>query len=333
MSCCAQNIAYLIEFVRLVNKNACSHGMYADVPRVSNRKGSEMRNKAHVMSQVGHNLEKVLKHYSLWLDLFHEAYPTIKDDENVQRYGVALLSDLGRNQIWMLRNKIVPSINDMKRKDVSNLLLTRITAQSCERFFELEEDDDLFRVREKASLWIDGEVAGISGRCAHEKFAAWRDASKIHAGDWSSFFAQVPKHEMDRDTFVKLCQNMPERTQPFPYSCVGEAIVVFLRLGKLDYSFDPMAVCDIEHSDTAADVEAHRQRIQSKVGDPELKRTINTHMLLLKEMLRDASFADLIIDNPRRPITNLLFCSGDGNSEEAAFETTDAFFILTFFTT
>ena len=64
-----------------------------------------------------------------------------------------------------------------------------VLASKVARFFELEEGDDLFRVREKASVWLDGEVAGISGRCAHEKFAAWRDASKIHAGDWSSFFA------------------------------------------------------------------------------------------------------------------------------------------------
>ena len=50
-----------------------------------------------------------------------------------------------------------------------------VLASKVARFFELEEGDDLFRVREKASVWLDG--------------AAWRDASKIHAGDWSSFFA------------------------------------------------------------------------------------------------------------------------------------------------
>ncbi len=333
MTWCAQNIAYLIEFVTMANKNACSHGVYADVPRLSNRKGSEMSMKPRVMSQVGHNLEKVLKHYRVWLDLYHEAYPSIQCDANVQRYGVLLLSDLSKNQIWMLRNKIVPTVNDMKRRDVSNLQ-TRVHSQESARIWELEEDEDLFRVREKASLWLDGEYLGISARCAHKKFAAWRDASKIRAGDWSSFFAQVPKHAMDRDTFVQLGRMMhgDERVRPFPYTCVGEAIVDFLRLGKLTYSLDPVAICDIAHSDKYADVEAHRQELQSTVGEPELKRTINTHMLTLKDMLSsdEASFANLIVNNPMQPITNILFCNDDGNIEEVAFETADDFYILKF---
>tara|TARA_B100000989_G_scaffold273111_1_gene231025 strand:+ start:248 stop:421 length:174 start_codon:yes stop_codon:yes gene_type:complete len=54
-------------------------------------------------------------------------------------------------------------------------------------------------------------------------------------------------------------------------------------------------------------------------------------MLALKDMLRrDASFAELIVNNPMQPITNLLFCNGDGNAEEAAFQTADAFYILPF---
>jgi len=76
----------------------------------------------------------------------------------------------------------------------------------------------------------------------------------------------------------------------------------------------------------------HRRRAGcAKVAEPELKRTINTHMLALKDMLRrDASFAELIVNNPMQPITNLLFCNGDGNAEEAAFQTADAFYILPF---
>ena len=55
-------------------------------------------------------------------------------------------------------------------------------------------------------------------------------------------------------------------------------------------------------------------------------------MLALKEMLssRETTFADLIVDNPKQPITNVLFCNGDGNIEEVAFETADNFYILTF---
>lgn len=121
MSQCAQNVAYLIRFVTLANQHACAHGVYADVPRLSNRKGSVMRKKPYVMRQVGHNLEKLLRNYRIWLDLYHEAYPTLHHDAHVARYGVALMSDLCNNQIWMLQNKIVPSADDMKRRDVSLL--------------------------------------------------------------------------------------------------------------------------------------------------------------------------------------------------------------------
>ena len=152
-------------------------------------------------------------------------------------------------------------------------------------------------------------------------------------------FAEVPKWRIDRDTFLKYSKRFRDGLeQPENYTCVGHAIVDFLRLGSITYEFFG-ATCDIEHSDKAMDAEKHRQDIQSNLNDTDLKNdidlkcTVNKHLIRLKDMLAsDHSFADLIVKFPQRQITNVLFYSYDGNEREFGFETMDAFFVLTFMT-
>lgn len=330
-----KNIKYIFEFVKRANHRAVSYNGHSDVP-LSNRKGSEMRMKTTVLQHVQGNFEKFMKHFTIWMNLYHEAYPSIKTNHNATGiYGNLLLVGLTNNDITMLQNKLIPTERDMHTKLVSELYIKKQCENTWERVYELEEDDNRCFLRDRASFWMDAEKSGISGNCYNEAFIAWRNESKIHAGDWTFFFAEVPKSKMNRDTFVEYAKTYRDICEEsLNYIYVGDAIVDFLRIGKMAY--DSLRItCDIQHSDKYKQIEEYRQAMQSNVDDVDLKRKVNEHMIKLKDMLSDkhTTFANLIIDDPKQPILKILFYGDDGNARELAFESADSFYILTFFTT
>jgi hypothetical protein len=331
-----KNIKYIFEFVKRANCRAVSYNGHPDVA-LSNRKGSEMRMKTVVLEHVQGNLEKFMKNFTIWMDLYHEAYPNIKTNPNsTDRYGTLLLYGLTNNDVTMLQNKLIPTERDMHTKLVSELYIKKQCENTWERFYELEDDDNRCFLRDRASFWMNAEKSGISGNCYNQAFIAWRNESKIHAGDWTFFFAEVPQSKMNRDTFIKYARTYHHGIfeESLNYKCVGDAIVDFLRIGKMAY--DSLRItCDIQHSDKFKQIEEYRQEMQSNIDDVDLKCKVNEHMIKLKDMLYDkhTTFANLIIDNPKQPILKQLFYSDDGNAREFAFESVNAFYILTFFTT
>tara|TARA_A100001015_G_C14859952_1_gene659928 strand:- start:31 stop:1005 length:975 start_codon:yes stop_codon:yes gene_type:complete len=323
--------------VKRANHRAVSYSGHSDVP-LSNRKGSEMRMKTVVLDHVQGNLEKFMKHFTIWMDLYHEAYPDIKTNHNATGiYGNLLLVGLTNNDITMLQNKLIPTERDMHTKLVSELYVKKQCDNTWERHYELEDDDLRCYLRDRASFWMSAETSGISGNCYNEAFIAWRNESKIHAGDWTFFFAEVSKSKMNRDTFLKYARDEDKRDtiwdEPLNYKSVGDAIVDFLRLGKMAYD-SLLITCDIKHSDKCSQIEKYRQEMQSNISDVELKCKVNRHMIKLKDMLSNnyTTFANLIVSDPIQPILKILFCSDDGNARDIAFESADDFYILTFFT-
>ena len=331
-----KNVNYLIDFVKRANDRAVSYTGHPDVG-LSNRKGSELRTKTNILQHVQGNLEKFMSNFSIWMNLYHEAYPSISINPNLtDRYGYSLLYGLTNNDIIMLQNKLIPTERDMCTKLVSQLYINIQCQTTWERIYELEDHDSRCYLRDRASFWMSAERNGISGNCHNQKFIAWRNESKIHAGDWTFFFAEVPKSTMKIDTFLKYARNNDDdgiSEEPLNYKCIGDAIVDFLRLGKMAY--DSLRItCDIEHSDKCAQIEKYRQDLQSNIDDVDLKYKVNKHMIKLKDMLSDnhTPFANLIIKYPENPILKILFHSDDGNWRDFGFESADAFYILTFFT-
>ena len=76
-----KNVNYLIDFVKRANDRAVSYTSHPDVG-LSNRKGSELRTKTNILQHVQGNLEKFMSNFSIWINLYHEAYPSISINPN-----------------------------------------------------------------------------------------------------------------------------------------------------------------------------------------------------------------------------------------------------------
>lgn len=310
---------HLIRFVEVANENGFPHSLAP--PRVPHPRASAMRTRLRMLRHTQGHLRQFLRNLESWMAMYHDAHPTI---------GMELVGGMTLNDANMLNRGVVPSEDDMQCRDVGRLYEPPPNA----RVYAIDEDDDLFQLRRHATFWMDAEVNGLSGQCAHADFARWRNELTIHAGDWSSFFAVVPKDAMDKQTFLR-CSGPPCAADYAldTFSCVGDAIVSVLRLGQLWYNF-PDRVFQVAHSDTRADVQAQRQGLHPGFDVDEAGRAADRHMLALTEMLSDdASFAQLVVGTaaPAR-ICEIFYAHGNGIEEEIAFESEDAFVFALFHT-